>query len=95
MSEHYIVTVPYGTKVEIKYEERRDPNREMHQYKTSRDPRIRALERRNLIAGVKYWAPMKPERRVGYVDRRWNEVAAMEYPPDMGRRFGLRDRRKS
>ena len=48
MPTDYIFTVPYGAKVEIKYEERRDQSRSMYQYKTSHDPRIRALERRGL-----------------------------------------------
>mgnify|MGYP001600521336 FL=1 len=75
MSVNYILTVPHGTKVEIKYEDRRDPSRGMYQYRTSHDPRIRALERR--ISSVQ----TKEERRSGK-DRRINR--------DVPLRFGQR-----
>lgn len=83
MNVNYILTVPHGTKVEIKYEERRDPSRAMYQYRTSADPRIRALERRVNSAQT------KEERRSGR-DRRIHQDPYIMF----ARRSGT-DRRKS
>ena len=95
--EHYVFTVPHGAKVEIKYEERRDPDREMYQYKTSADPRIRALERRGGIPGriIEIGSGRSVrDRRVATGPRRVDLVSCREYPLKAGRRWGLCDRRK-
>ena len=67
--------------------ERRDPNRIMYQYRTSQDPRIRALERRGAVTRL--------ERRVGPHERRVDRRAALwckqfrrEKPWDYDRRKG-------
>ena len=45
------ITVSGPGVCSVQVNERRDPSRECYQYRTSQDPRIRALERR----GVKKW----------------------------------------